>query len=167
MNAIAAIGLNHEIGKDNDLLFHIKEDMERFRTMTENKVVIMGRSTQQSLPRQKPLKNRENIVITRDMHYHPDGFKVIHSMEDVFDLVLSTYDSNEVFVIGGEQIYSRLLSYCDNLYLTLVHRRFPEADKYFPKIEERQWEVFNKDYRGIDKSTALEYEFLHYVRIDK
>lgn len=166
MNAIAAIGLTGELGKDNQLLFHIKEDMERFKMLTENKVVVMGRATQESLPGGKPLKNRKNIVLSRNMDYHPEGFEVVHSIEEVFDTV-SQYNPDDVFIIGGEKIYNIFLPYCRKLYLTRVHKKRLDADKYFPRLRLDKWKMINSDFREKDKKSGLEYSFEDYVNISE
>ncbi|MEK7634023.1 MAG: dihydrofolate reductase [Patescibacteria group bacterium] len=145
INIIAAIGKNLELGKDNKLLWHIAEDFKRFKKITEGHIVIMGRKTYESLPEKfRPLPNRVNIVVTRDLNFtilkrsSKDGnFKAIvcNSIEEAIKKAKSyklQVTSFEVFIIGGASIYKQGIKYADKLYLTLVNQEFPGADAFFP-----------------------------------
>lgn len=152
ISIIAAIGKNRELGKDNKLLWHISEDFKRFKELTMNKVVIMGRKTYESLPEKfRPLPNRVNVVVTRDLNYKNEGIIVCKSIEAALRQAQGK-PSKEVFIIGGASIYEQGIKYADKLYLTLVDKEFPEADTFFP------------DYSGFkiikeEKNQNEEYSF--------
>lgn len=131
ISLIAAIGKNRELGKGNSLLWDIPEDMKHFRETTRGHAVIMGRKTFESIGR--PLPERTNIIITRDASYliHDTSVKVVHSLEEALEFG-KTIEQEELFIIGGAQIYELAKPYADKLYLTVVDKKFPEADAYFP-----------------------------------
>jgi dihydrofolate reductase len=136
ISIIAAIGKNRELGKDNKLLWHIPEDFKRFKDLTSNHVVIMGRKTYESLPEKfRPLPNRVNIVISRRSNESNETNKSnltywVNSMEAAF--AKASASQGEIFIIGGASIYEQGIKYADRLYLTLVEKEFPEADTFFP-----------------------------------
>ncbi len=138
---IAAIGKNNELGKNNDLIWHFKEDMKFFKETTMGSAVIMGRKTFESLP--KALSGRRNIVITSDENYTTDGAETVHSVEEALSLV----GDGDAFVIGGGRVYEEMLPLCDALYLTEIDAECGDADTYFP--------VFDKD--GYDKTVFAEH----------
>ena len=113
MNLIAAVDKNWAIGKNNELLVSIPNDMKMFRQMTTGKVVVMGRKTLESFPNGLPLKNRVNIVLTKNQNYQVKGAIIVHSVEEVLE-ELKKYDSEDVYVIGGEQIYRQMLGFDRN-----------------------------------------------------
>ena len=119
MNLIAAVDKNWAIGYQNKLLTSIPEDMKFFRQTTTGKVVVMGRKTLESFPGKKPLKNRTNIVLTKNPSYQAEGAIVVHN-EDELREELKKYDSNELYVIGGGSIYEMLIPYCDTAYITKI-----------------------------------------------
>lgn len=125
---IAAIGQNRELGKGNALLWNIPEDMKRFRAITKNHVVIMGRKTFESIGR--PLPARTNIVVSRDLKFAPKGVIVAHSLNEALTEA-RRIETKELFIIGGGQLYTMALPIADRLYITLVHESF-DADTYFP-----------------------------------
>ena len=112
MNIIVAVDKNWAIGFENKLLNSIPEDMKFFRETTTGKVVVMGRKTLESFPNKRPLKNRTNIVITRQKDYQVDGAVVLHSVEEALDY-LKQFKSEDIYVIGGASIYEQMLPYCD------------------------------------------------------
>ena len=121
MNLIVAVDRNWAIGKDNKLLVSIPDDMKFFRETTTGKVVVMGRKTLESFPNSKPLPNRVNIVITRDMNYDAKGAVVVHSKEEL-DKELEKYNSDDIYIIGGESIYRLMLDECDRyIYCNQIH----------------------------------------------
>lgn len=152
MNLIVAVTENWGIGKDNQLLFSIPEDMKFFRNTTSGKTVIMGRKTLESFPGGRPLKNRVNIVITGDREYKKEGAVVVHSVEEalVAGWELGTDDA---FIIGGASIYSAMLEYADTAYVTKMDI-CPEADTFFPNLDnDPHWELASesedKEYEGV------------------
>lgn len=134
MNTIVSVDSNWGIGKDNDLLFHVPEDLRYFKSKTINKVVVMGEKTFYSLPNQKPLKDRVNIVLSDNPHLRIAGVQICNSLDELLSL-LSTYDSNDVFIIGGQAVYALMLEYCDKAYVTKF-RATAQADKHFPNLDE-------------------------------
>jgi dihydrofolate reductase len=131
VSLIAAIGKNRELGKGNELIFKIPEDMKFFREVTRGHAVIMGRKTYESIGHALP--NRTNIVITHDSNFmtHDSNIKVAHSIEEALEFG-KTVEKSELFVIGGAQIYALAMPYADKLYLTLVDSEVKDADAFFP-----------------------------------
>ena len=132
MDLIVAVGADWGIGKEGDLLFSIPEDMKYFRTMTQGKVVVMGRKTLESLPGGKPLKNRTNLVLSQNPDYTVEDAQVCQSIDEVRKAVRA-YAEDDVMVIGGAGIYRALLPYCKRAYVTHVDAIAP-ADTYFPDL---------------------------------
>ena len=149
MNIIASADQNWAIGKDNQLLVRIPDDMKRFRQMTTGNVVVMGRKTLESFPNQAPLKDRVNIVMTRNMDYQPKGVVIVHSVEEL-EKELEKYDTNDVFVIGGDSIYKQLLDMCDTAHITKIDYVYA-ADSYFPNLQERE------DWQMVEESEEQTY----------
>ena len=140
MKAIAAVDQNWGIGNKGRLLISIPNDMKFFRSTTMGKVVVMGRKTLESFPNQKPLKDRVNIVLTRDASYKKDGAVIVHDLDELHES-LKEYNSDDVFVIGGESIYRLLLDKCDTAYITKIDYTY-EADAYYPNLDEdASWEL--------------------------
>ncbi len=134
MNLIVAVDRNWAIGKDNKLLVSIPDDMKFFRETTTGKVVVMGRKTLESFPNGKPLKNRVNIVLTRDPNYEVKDAIVVHSKEEL-DKELEKYNTDDVYVIGGESIYRMMLDDCQRAFVTYVDYAY-DADTFFPNLDE-------------------------------
>ena len=134
MNLIVAVDRNWAIGKDNKLLVSIPDDMKFFRETTTGKVVVMGRKTLESFPNGKPLKNRVNIVLTRDNNYMVNDAIVVHSKEEL-QKELEKYNSEDVYIIGGESIYRMMLDDCSRAYVTYVDYAY-DADTFFPNLDE-------------------------------
>ena len=162
MNLIAAVDKNWAIGYQNKLLTSIPEDMKFFRQTTTGKVVVMGRKTLESFPGKKPLKNRTNIVLTRNPSYQAEGAIVVHN-EDELREELKKYDSEDIFVIGGESIYRQFLDECDKAYITKIEYAYT-ADAYFPNLDEMpEWKITqdSEEQTYFD----LEYYFYKYERV--
>ena len=160
MNAIAAVSLDWGIGKDNDLLFHIGEDMKRFRALTTGGTVIMGRKTLDSMPGGKPLPRRRNIVLTRQADFAREGAEVAHSTEEILRLTAGE-DPEKVWVIGGGEIYRQLLPYCRLCWLTRVYAR-PESAVFFPDLDTLpQWQVLRSG--AIVSDGTWDYQFIEYI----
>ncbi len=140
MNLIAAVDNNWAIGKNNQLLVSIPADMKFFRTTTTGKVVVMGRKTLESFPNGQPLKNRINIVLTHDRTYRVKDAVVVYSMDELRE-ELKKYDSEDIYVIGGESIYRQLVDECDVAHITKIDFAY-DADAYFPNLDEKdEWEI--------------------------
>ena len=161
MNIIVAADQNWAIGKDNKLLVSIPADMKFFRQTTTGKVVVMGRKTLESFPNGLPLKNRINIVLTKNPNYPVKDAIVVHSLEEL-QRELEAYHQDEVYVIGGESIYRMMLPYCDTAHVTKIHHAY-EADTFFPNLDEmEEWEITqdSEEQTYFD----LEYTFLKYEK---
>src|SRR5699024_1189782 len=140
MNIIVAVDQNWAIGKDNKLLIQIPEDQRFFRNETINKVVVMGRKTLESLPGGKPLKDRTNIVISSNKNYKPQGVIVVHSIEEALE-ELKKYNSEDIYIMGGQTIYQQFLDYCQIAHVTKVNYSY-DADTYFPNLDnKKEWVV--------------------------
>jgi len=161
MNIIVAVDENWGIGKENKLLVSIPSDMKFFREETTGKAVVMGRKTLESFPNGLALKSRTNIVLTRDKNYHVKDAIIVHSIDAALEQ-LKNYDSDNVYVIGGESIYREMLPYCDTAHVTKIEFAY-EADTYFPNLDELpEWEAtaISEERTYFD----LEYRFVRYER---
>ena len=161
MNLIVAVDNNWAIGKNNGLLVRIPEDQKFFRQTTTNHVVVMGRKTLESFPNKIPLPNRVNIVLTKNLDYQAKDAAIVHSVEELFE-VLKDYKDREIFVIGGQSIYEQLLPYCDVAHVTKINYEY-EADAYFPNLDKLpEWEIVadSDEHTYFD----LEYTFYKYER---
>ena len=162
MNAIVAVDKNWAIGKNNQLLVRIPADQKMFRQETTGKVVIMGRKTLDSFPGGQPLKNRTNIVLTRDPDYRPKDVTVVHSLEEALKEI-EKYPPEEVYCIGGDSVYRQMLPYCDTAHVTKVDYAY-EADTWFPNLDQDPaWKITaeSEEQTYFD----LEYRFVKYERI--
>ncbi len=161
MNLIAAADENWAIGMNQKLLVRIPEDMKRFRRMTVGKVVVLGRKTMETFPGGQPLKDRTNIVLSKDRNYRAEGALVVHSLEELAE-ELSKYRSEDIFVIGGESIYRQLLDKCDTAYITKIDYAY-QADAWLPDLDEEEgWQMTGE---GEEQTYFdLEYRFLTYSR---
>ncbi len=164
MNIIVAVDKNWAIGYQNKLLNSIPEDMKFFRETTTGKVVVMGRKTLESFPNGRPLKNRTNVVITRQEDYEMPGAVVVHSVDEAMDY-LKDFKSEDIYVIGGASIYEQMLPYCDVAHVTVMDYAY-QADTWFPNLDEMDDFVVAADSE--EKTYFdLEYCFKMYVRKSK
>ncbi len=152
---IAAVGKNHELGKDNQLIFHLKEDMKFFRDQTTGHKVVMGSKTWDSLPGK--LKNRENIVISRRDFPGPD--RIIHDL-DAF-IKENQNNDEEIFIIGGGTVYHQFLPYAKNLYLTEVDASDPSATTFFPDFDRTE---YKKEIIKKGSENDLVYTISKYIK---
>lgn len=160
MKSIVAVDKNWGIGKEGKLLTHLPGDLKYFKEMTKGKVVVMGRATFESLPGKKPLPDRVNIVLSRNPEFSGD---CIHckSMGELFK-VLENYDMEDVYIIGGEDIYRQFLPYCDCHLVTKIDSCF-EADKHFENLDVRgDLELTNESCEN--EENGHKYKFLEYRR---
>ncbi|MCH2490479.1 MAG: dihydrofolate reductase [Flavobacteriales bacterium] len=155
---IAAAGENNELGKNNDLVWHLPDDFKRFKALTTGHFIIMGRKTFESFP--KPLPNRTHVVITRNSNYQKDGAVVVHSMEAALK---KAKEDSQPFIIGGGEIYSMGLEVADKIELTRVHGTF-DADTYFPDIPMKDWVLTKEDYHPADEIHAYAFTYQTWVR---
>lgn len=178
--AIAAVDENWGIGYKGELLEHIPGDMRRFKELTENNLVVMGRKTQESLPNKK-LPNRINIVLTNQdlededkiFYTNLKGLDYILSLSQIYEMGYERWQSfsdkkmpslKDIYIIGGASIYEQLLPYCDKLYLTYIYKKYENVDTYFPEVDMNKWEIESaselKEYNGI------QYSFINYKKIN-
>lgn len=158
ISIIVAVAQNGVIGGSNQLLWHISEDLQRFKKITSGHPVIMGRKTFESLGR--PLPNRQNVIITRQGDYHPEGVTVVNSLDEAVALFP---ESEEVFITGGGEIYRQALPMTDKVYLTVVLRDY-EGDTHFPDLDPAQWKEVFRERHERGKDYPYPFEYIDYVR---
>jgi len=155
---IAAIAKDNALGKDNQLIWHLPNDLKRFKKVTSGHHVIMGRKTFESLG--KPLPNRVNIIITRNTNYTAPGCVVVHSLQEA---VKAAKEDRNPFILGGAQIYKQALEVADVLDLTFVHHSF-NADAFFPTIDMKIWKENSREDFKADEKNKFDYSFVQFVR---
>jgi dihydrofolate reductase len=153
ISIVVAIAENNAIGKNNQLLWHLPADLKHFKQITTGHTVIMGRKTYDSVG--KPLPNRRNIIITRQ-DITIEGCEVAKSIEDALALCAG---EEEVFIIGGAEIYKQSIHLADRIYLTIVHQKF-DGDSYFPEINYGQWVETTRGDHQPDEKNKLPYSFI-------
>ena len=154
MNLIAAVDRNWAIGNKGELLAHLSGDMKFFRSKTVNNIVVLGRKTLTTFPGGKPLKDRHNIVLTMNRDFNGQGADVAHSLDELFEM-LKKYKTDDIYVIGGESIYSQLIDYCDTAYITKFDKEF-EADVYIENLDKSgNWMI-------VDEEKGIQYRFFTY-----
>ena len=159
LTLIAAASENNALGKDNDLVWHLPDDFKRFKALTSGHYIVMGRKTFESFP--KPLPNRTHVIITRQKDYTvPEGCIVANSLKNAIELCP---ESEEIFIIGGGQIYKQSIGIADKIELTRVHTTV-EADAFFPEIDEDIWEVIQSEYHPKDEKHKHDFTYLTFVK---
>lgn len=171
LSIISAVAKNNEIGMKNDLLWKLPADMKHFKETTTGHPVIMGQRTFESLGTApdgtagRPLPNRRNIILTLDKEFKRDNAKVYYSIEDLEKALNETMGKDEeAFIIGGGQIYKLFINKADKLYITHVDASFPDADTFFPAIEQDKWEKIESTQYPKDESNAYDLEFAVYKK---
>ncbi|MCF7567093.1 dihydrofolate reductase [Sabulilitoribacter arenilitoris] len=159
LTIIVAAAKNDAIGKGNKLIWHLSDDLKRFKSLTSGHHIIMGRKTFESFP--KPLPNRKHIVISRQKDYKiPHGVILVNSLEDAID---AAKNDSQPFIIGGGEIYKQAMLLADKIELTRVHEDF-EADTFFPKIDSSIWKETANTFNKKDKNHEYEFSFITYLR---
>lgn len=161
MNLIVAVDNNWAIGNKNELLVRIPNDHKHFREETTGKVVVLGRKTLETFPQGLPLKNRTNIILSRDPKYQVKDAIIVHSIEELLE-ELKKYNEEDIYIIGGESIYRQMLPYCKVAHVTKIDREY-EADTYFPNLDQDEnWHITADS----DEQTYFDiaYQFLKYER---
>lgn len=163
MKLIAAVDKEWNIGNKGALLFSLPDDMKFFRTTTSGKVVVMGRKTLESFPGSKPLKNRVNIILSRNAH-EVEGAEFVKSVDELLEKI-KEYNSDDVYVLGGAQIYSLLLPYCDTALITHVDAVADEADTKLPVLSPDEWKQTecSEEY----ENNGIKFRFTTYKRTEK
>ena len=159
MNTIVAVDQNWAIGHNGQLLYHISDDLNHFRELTTDHCIIYGRKTLETFPGKKPLPHRENVILTRNLHYQADA-TIAHSLNELRRIV-SSHQPSKVDVIGGAEIYNLLLPYCDTAYVTKILDAVPNADAHFPNLDlDSNWEL--TDEGPIRYSEGFQFRFCTY-----
>ena len=159
INAIVCVDNNWGIGKNNDLLFNLKEDMKFFREKTKDKIVFCGYNTLLSFPGSKPLKNRSTIVLCPKEIERDDCF-CIHDFNEAIALIKELAKTQEVFVIGGAMLYKSMLHYYDRVYVTKVDAEDPEATAFFPNLDKENFKVIEES--EVKKENNFDFKFIIY-----
>ena len=160
LTLIVAASENNAIGKDNKLIWHLRDDLQRFKSLTSGHCIIMGRKTFESFP--KPLPNRTHIVVTTQQKYKvPHGVIVVHNLDDAMDAALG---DKHPYVIGGGEIYKQALPFAGKIELTRVHDTF-EADTHFPELDLKDWREVQNIYHPKDEENDHAFSFVTYERI--
>lgn len=164
ISLIAALSQNRAIGKNNDLPWHLPDDMKYFMRTTKGHYVIMGRKNYQSIPEKfRPLPNRTNIVVTRQLNFNAPGCQVVNSIEQALNMAKSS-NEKEVFIIGGAEIYSQGFAMANKLYLTEIQATI-EGDTYFPKFDKNQWKETSRTHHSTDDRHAHSFDFVVYEKL--
>jgi len=159
LSIIVAVAENHVIGKDNDLVWHLPADMKFFKDKTNGHPIITGRKNYESIPEKyRPLPNRTNIVVTRQKNYHAPGAVVITSIEEALTYAQNNFKGQEVFIIGGAEIYRQTLGVCHKIYLTRIHHSF-EGDAFFPELNKQDWNLTASLDHAVDEKNAHPFTF--------
>ena len=159
LTIIAAMAENRVIGKDNDLIWRLPDDLKRFKSLTSGHHIIMGRKTFESMD--KPLPNRTSVIITRDRHYKaPEGCIVVSSIEEA---IKAAHSDQQPLIIGGGEIYKLALPYAHKMELTTVHSTF-EGDTYFPEFNPDEWNAVDKSYHESDDRHQYPFTFITYIK---
>ena len=156
ISIIACVGKNLELGKNNDLIWHLPNDLKYFKKVTSGKTVIMGRRTFDSLPNVLP--NRRNVILSIKGKNKIEGVEIYNDIPSILEAVKN---EEEVFIIGGASIYQQFLEYANKLYLTEVNKTCSDAEVYFPKFDKRK---YKKTIVGSDSDNGIEYNFVIYER---
>lgn len=163
ISSIVAVSQNNVIGKDNTLIWHLPADMNYFKNKTAGHCVITGRKNYESIPEKyRPLPNRTNIVITRQKNYDAPGAIVVESLEAALKKAVDTGDE-EIFIIGGGEIFKQSMHLADKLYVTKIHHTF-DGDTYFPEIDSKFWKETKRVDCLADEKNKYDYSFLEYQK---
>jgi dihydrofolate reductase len=163
ISLIAALTKNHVIGKNNDLPWHLPDDMKYFMQTTKAHHVIMGRKNYESIPEKfRPLPNRTNIVVTRQKNFTAPGCLIVNTLEAGVEMARQAGEK-ELFLIGGAEIYAQGLAYADQLYLTEIDATL-EGDTYFPALNKIEWQEQSRTHHEADARHAWAFDFVVYKK---
>ncbi len=155
---IAAASENNILGKNNKLIWHIPDDLKRFKKLTLGHSVIMGRKTFESMP--KPLPERKNIILTRNENYKADGIFIAHNIPEALNYC---QDDNQPFIIGGSEIYNLFINISNKIELTRIHKLY-NGDAFFPEVEENEWQLINTKRNNFNDDKTLIFSYLTYKK---
>ena len=156
---IAAAAENNALGKDNQMIWHLPDDFKRFKQLTTGHHIIMGRKTFESLPGILP--NRKHVIITRQEGYVAEGCIIVNSLDAA---LLASQDDDEVFIIGGGEIFTQSMEIADKIELTRVYANSPEADAFFPEIDSATWNLQEEVFHPMDEKHKFDMAFQTFVR---
>lgn len=156
ITVIVAVTRDYAIGRNGDLLFHISDDLKRFKALTMGHPIIMGRKTFESFPK-GALPGRRNIVVTRNEDYSAPGIETALSLEEA---LAKCADDDSIFIIGGGEIYRQALQIADTVELTLIDAECPDADTRFPLLESEVWDIPEAQFENVDPRSGVRYSFL-------
>ncbi|MBN1252469.1 MAG: dihydrofolate reductase [Bacteroidales bacterium] len=160
ISIIVAFDEKSGIGKDNNLLCYLPADLKNFKKLTSGNAIIMGRKTFESLPN-GALPNRRNIVITKNEKFNSNNIEITNSIDKAINLCKN---ENEIFIIGGAQIYNQFIKKVDYLYITKIHHVF-DADTFFPEIDNKKWKIESDEYFKSDEKNKFSFSFIKLSRI--
>ena len=155
---IAAVAENNALGKDNQLLWHLSDDFKRFKSITSGHHIIMGRKTFESFP--KPLPNRTHVIVTRQKEYTSQNCIVVDSLQSAIAICPK---GEEIFIIGGGEIYNQSIEIADKLDITKVHHAF-NADTFFPEIDLKKWKLISAEFHPKDEKHLFDFTFQTFLR---
>ncbi|WP_458355106.1 dihydrofolate reductase [Peribacillus frigoritolerans] len=155
ISLMVAMDQNRVIGKNNKLPWHLPADLQYFKKVTMGHPIVMGRKTFESIGRVLP--GRENVIVTRNQEFKAEGCVVLHDIAQI--KMFADNDDEEVFVIGGAEIFKEILPFTDRLYITEIHETF-EGDTFFPEIDENEWDVISSNPGGIDEKNRFAHDFV-------
>ncbi|WP_417589128.1 dihydrofolate reductase [Owenweeksia hongkongensis] len=159
LTIIAAMAKGRVIGKDNDLIWHLPDDLKHFKNLTKGHHVIMGRKTYESMG--KPLPGRTNIVITRQKDFKADGCILVNNIEEG---IQKAEGDSQPFIIGGGEIYKQALKYAQTMELTEVNGEF-DGDTFFPTFDEKQWKEVSRTHHPVDEKHKYSFDFIQYSKL--
>jgi dihydrofolate reductase len=159
---LVACDENRVIGKDNQLIWHLPADLKRFKSLTTGHVILMGRKTYESIG--KPLPNRTTIVITRQADFQAEGTIIAHSVDEAI-LKAKSLSREDIFIVGGAEIYTVSMALADQILLTQLHDIF-EGDAFFPEISPETWEIVDRERGLTDEKNPFQYSFITYQKKD-
>lgn len=163
ISMIAAVAANGVIGKNNDLAWHLPDDMKFFQEKTRGHHVIMGRKNYDSLPPKfTPLPHRTNIIVTRQQDFEAEGCSVVHSLEEALEICRKNGEE-EAFIIGGGEIYRLGFNYANILYITEIKKPY-EGDTYFPEYDKNDWKEVERVHHPADERHESAFDFVKYVK---
>ena len=162
INIVVAKASNNVIGAKNDLIWHLPNDLKHFKSLTSGHPIIMGRKTFESVGR--PLPNRTNIVVTRDQNWNAEDIEIASSLQKAIEAAKKIDD--DIYILGGGNIYKQAIEFTDVLYITEVHHEF-DGDTYFPEIDSDEWEEVEREDFKKDEKHLYAYSFVTYKRADK
>lgn len=159
ISMIVAIDRNNAIGRGGDQLAYISADLKHFKAVTSGHTIVMGRKTSNALPK-GTLPNRRNIVITRNVDCHIEGAEIVHSVDEAIEIM----HGDDVYVIGGGEIYRQFMPKAERLYVTEIDEQFEDADTFFPTIDMQEWLLIEEGEWQTDEKSGLQFRFKTLIR---